>query len=170
MEILIAGVILVAFMAYASTRIKRTAAKAFEAETVETDQFVIQKPDGFLNVINGDPQFAFEAYSKEFGTGDAAPLRMGTATIKISDSGIDQAVAIKGSGTDISSDINEVVSEKHYRLIEGKRVNKETELRVLYKIAESSGQVFILEITTLSEASDEFSHKTESMLDSFEIK
>ena len=170
MEILIAGLILVAFMAYASTRIKRSAAKAFEAETVETEQFVIQKPDGFLNVINGDPQFAFEAYSKEFGTGDASAIRMGTATIKISDAGSDPAVSIKESGTDIASDIKEVIGEKHYRLIEGKRVNKGTEIRVLYKMAESNGKFFVLEITTLAEAPDEFLHKIESMLDSFEIK
>jgi hypothetical protein len=166
MEILIAGVILVAFMAYASTRIKRSAAKAFEAETVETHQFVIQKPDGFLNVINGDPQFAFEAYSKEFGTGDASAIRLGTATIKISDAGIDPVV----SGTEIASDIKEVIGEKHYRLIEGKRVNNGTELRVLYKIAENKGKVFVLEITALPEAPDEFSRKIEHMLDSFEIK
>ena len=170
MEILIAGLILVAFMAYASTRIKRSAAKAFEAETVETEQFVIQKPDGFLNVINGDLQFAFEAYSKEFGTGDASAIRMGTATIKISDAGSDPAVSIKESGTHIASDIKEVIGEKHYRLIEGKRVNKATDLRVLYKMAESKGKTFVLEITTLPEAPDEFSRKIESMLDSFEIK
>jgi hypothetical protein len=166
MEILIAGVILVAFMAYASTRIKRSAARAFEAETVETHQFVIKKPDGFLNVINGDPQFAFEAYSKEFGTGDASAIRLGTATIKVSDAGSGPAVV----GTEIASDIKEVVGEKHYRLVEGKRVNKEIDLRVLYKIAESQGKVFVLEITALPEAPDEFSHKIESMLDSFEIK
>ena len=170
MEILIFGLILVALMAYASTRIKRTAAKAFEAETVETEQFVIQKPDGFLNVINGDPQFAFEVYSKEFGTGDAAQIRMGTATIKILNAGPDAAIAIKESGTDIDSDINEVIGEKHYRLIEAKRVSKGSDLRVLYKIAESEGKVFVLEITTLPAASDEFLQKTESMLDSFEIK
>ena len=170
MEILIAGVILVALMAYASTRIKRSAAKAFEAETVETEQFVIQKPDGFLNVINGDPQFAFEAYSKEFGTGDASAIRMGTATIKMSDAGSAPAVLIEESGTDIASDIKEVIGEKHYRLIEGKRVNKATDLRVLYKMAESKGKTFVLEITTLPEAPDEFSRKIESMLDSFEIK
>ena len=166
MEILIAGLILVAFMAYASTRIKRSAAKAFEAETVETQTFVIKKPDGFLNVINGDPQFAFEAYSKEFGTGDASAIRLGTATIKISNAASEPVV----TGTEIASDIKEVIGEKHYRLIEGKRVTKGTEFRVLYKIAEGQGKVFVLEITALPEAPDEFSSKIESMLDSFEIK
>ena len=170
MELLIPGLILVALMAYASTRIKRSAAKAFEAETVETEQFVIQKPDGFLNVINGDPQFAFEAYSKEFGTGAAKEFRMGTSTISIADAGTDPTKTIKSAGTEVVSNINEVVGEKHYRVIEGKRINKGTELRVLYKIAESGGKVFVLEITTLPEAPDEFSHKIESMLDSFEIK
>src|SRR5580765_1394277 len=94
MDLLIPGLILVALMVYASTRIKKTAAAAFEAETIETDDFVIQKPDGFLNVINGDPQFAFEAYSKEFGGPGAENFRQGTAHLKIYEGvSADQAVA-----------------------------------------------------------------------------
>jgi len=37
-------------------------------------------------------------------------------------------------------------------------------------MAGSNGKTFVLEITTLPEAPDEFVHKIESMLDSFEIK
>ena len=170
MEILILGLILVAFMVYASTRIKRSAAQAFDAETVETEQFVIQKPEGFLNVINGDPQYAFEAYSKEFGVDDAAEFRLGTATLKILESQGDPADTIKNSATEIVSDINEVIGENHYRVIEAKRAKKEIEFRVLYKIAESGSKIFELEIAALSETPDEFSRKIESMLDSFEIK
>lgn len=170
MEILILGLILVAFMVYASTRIKRSAAQAFDAETVETDQFVIQKPEGFLNVINGDPQYAFEAYSKEFGVDDAAEFRLGSATLKIFGSQGDPADPIKNSGTEIVSDINEVIGENHYRVLEAKRVKKEIDFRVLYKIGDKDHKLYELEIVALAETPDEFSRKIESMLDSFEIK
>src|SRR5215218_1576466 len=83
MELLIPGLILVALMVYASTRIKKTAAEAFEPETVESDEFIIQKPEGFLNVIGGDPAYAFEAYSKEYGGEGAQEFRQGTATVTV---------------------------------------------------------------------------------------
>src|SRR5687767_8261126 len=53
MELLIPGLILVALMVYASTRIKRTAAAAFDRETVDTEDFIIQKPEGFLHNLHG---------------------------------------------------------------------------------------------------------------------
>ena len=67
MELLIPGLLLVALMVYASTRIKRTAAEAFEPETIETDVFVLEKPEEFLNVINHDLALELQAYSREFG-------------------------------------------------------------------------------------------------------
>jgi hypothetical protein len=170
MEILIGGLILVALMAYASTRIKRSAAQAFAAETVETDEFVIQKPDGFLTVVNGDPQYAFEAYSKEFGTEDATEFRLGTATIKIMSASADADTEIRDSGAEIISDINEIIGENHYRLVEAKRIKKDIAFRVLYKTAEAGAKKYVLEINALANAPDEFSRKIESMLDSFEIK
>ncbi len=100
MELLIPGLILVALMAYASTRIKRSAARAFESETIETDEFVIQKPEGFLNVLNGDPKFAFESYSKPYGQEPAQEFRQCTAKLRIiENSGLAKVTAdIKNSG------------------------------------------------------------------------
>ena len=85
MELLIPGLILVGLMVYASTRIKRSAARAFEAETVETAEFTLYKPDGFLSVLNGDPAYIFEAYSKDFGTGDDNNVRAARARIRLLD-------------------------------------------------------------------------------------
>src|SRR5881392_682596 len=82
MEILIVGLIIVALMVYASTRIKRTAAAAFDAETIETDELTIRKPDGFLHNLNGDPKFAFEAYSKDLGVA-ATDVRAGRLTLAV---------------------------------------------------------------------------------------
>jgi len=155
-------------MVYASTRIKRTAAAAFEAETVETDEFIIQKPDGFLNVIGGDPQYAFEAYSKEFG-GQDENIRLGRVKLTIRPGlSVEQAVSeIEG---EVVSDISEVIGERHYRVVETKRIEKEIEFRVFHKLAEEEGKTYDLEIAVFAEASDDFLQKAEAMLASFELK
>ena len=67
MELLIPGLILVALMVWASTRIKKNAAAAFDAEVIETESFSIRKPEGFLHVLNDDSGLAFRSYSKDFG-------------------------------------------------------------------------------------------------------
>ena len=172
MELLIPGLILVALMVYASTRIKKTAAAAFEPETIETDDFIIQKPDGFLNVINGDPQLTFEAYSKEFGGVGAENFRQGTAHLRIYDGiSIDQAVAnLSDSEIEITGDISEVVNEIRYRVIEAKRMEKGVDFCTFYKIAERNAKVYEFEIAALVETTDEFMRKIEMMLAGFEVK
>lgn len=82
MELLIPGLILVAVMVWASTRIKRNAAAAFDAETVETDEFSIRKPEGFLHVLNDDSGLAFRSYSKEFGKIGNKEVRRATIEIE----------------------------------------------------------------------------------------
>ncbi len=83
MELLIPGLILVALMVWASTKIKRDAAAAFEPETIETDEFIIRKPDGFLHVVNDDSGLAFRAYSKEYGKNELNGDRQATIEVSI---------------------------------------------------------------------------------------
>ena len=172
MELLIPGLILVALMVYASTRIKKTAAAAFEPETIETDDFIIQKPEGFLNVIGGDPQYAFEAYSKDFGGAPSEDVRQATAKLRIYDGmTVDEAVAkLQGAENEIVSDIAEVIGEQKYRVIEYISIEKNVKFRILFKIAENKGQVYELKIAALNNANEEFMRKIEPMLDSFEIR
>ncbi|CAN5396129.1 hypothetical protein BH10ACI2_BH10ACI2_01920 [soil metagenome] len=173
MELLIPGLILVALMIYASTKIKKTAAEAFEPETVETDDFIIQKPDGFLNKLNGDPQFAFEAYSKEFGAASGAEnFRMGTANLIAFDGKtVKKAISeLSESGDKMGEQLAEVVGEHHYRVIEGTRVVKDIDFRVRYKLAEKAGKLYRFETVNLVEASEEFVRRIDGMLDSFELK
>ena len=82
MELLIPGLVLVALMVWASTRIKKNAAAAFDMETVETDEFSIRKPEGFLHVLNDDSGFAFRSYSKEFGKVGNKDVRAATIEIE----------------------------------------------------------------------------------------
>ncbi len=172
MEILIPGLILVALMVYASTRIKKSAALAYEAETVETDDFIIHKPAGFLNVINGDPHYAFEAYSKEFGPEGAEEIRRATATLTIR-RGIAQdrvAANLIGSGITKIGDTNEIVDGIRYRNFELKRKDKGHTFRVYYKLAEKDEKVYELEINALNEPTDEFVRNIETMRDSFILR
>ena len=171
MELLIPGLILVALMVYASTRIKRTAAQAFEAETVETDQFVIAKPEGFLNVLNGDPQYAFEAYSKDFGDDEEKSVRAATSHLQVyAGTGVEDRVnAITGSGFDKVNDIAEVIGDVHYRLIEGRRTDGKSPARIFYKLAERASKTFELKVEALDSV-PETMRRAEALLDSFEIK
>lgn len=172
MELLIPGLILVALMVYASTRIKKTAAAAFEAETVETDDFIIQKPEGLLTVLNGDERYAFESYSKEFGGEGAENFRKATAYLRIIDSAsIEQAVAdLRDPDDEPVSDIGEVIGDNRYRVIEIKRVVSGIEFRVFYKLAAKAGKVYEFQVTVISETTDEFMRNIETMLNGFEVK
>lgn len=171
LAILIPGLIIVALMVWASTRIKRIAATAFEPETIETDDFVIQKPDGFLNNLNGDPKYVFEAYSKEFGA-DATDIRQGRVQLTVIEgTAIEQIVAsLSDKGDEIVDDATEVIGSTRYRLIEAKRDENGPDLCVTYKIAEKGSRVFTLETIRLAETSDEFARKIEAFANSFELK
>jgi hypothetical protein len=168
LTIVILGLILVALMVYTSTRIKRSAAAAFAAETVETDDFIIQKPDGFLNVIDPEPPHAFEAYSKGFG-GPRDSIRFATASLTVR-TGTSIEEAIGDIDDEVVSDIGEVIGERHYRVVEAKRKEKDLDFRVLHKLAEKGGSTYDLEMIVFDEIPDDFLHAAEAMLASFELK
>jgi hypothetical protein len=172
MEILIVGVIVVALMAYASTRIKRSAAAAFGAETIDKADYSVEKPEDFLNVVNGEPKYAFEAYSKYYGEDDAARFRQANAYLTIHESKtIDDVIAdIKSSGDEITDDISEVVGSTHYRLIEAKRRKDGVNFRVFYKLAAMDDRVYVFQIVRLAGTADEFTNKTDAFINSFELK
>jgi hypothetical protein len=171
MEILIVGLILVGFMVYASTRIKRTAAQAFEPETVETDDFTIEKPAGFLHVLNGDPALSFEAYSKETGVDDASRFRAARAALRIYEKRtLDYASKAVKESSKIVSDTSEVVDGQKYRGMEGSSEEKEVEFRELYKLAEKDGRVFEFKLSILKTAEPEVLQRSEAMIGSFRLK
>lgn len=171
MELLIPGLILVALMVYASTKIKRTTAAAFEAETIETDEFILNKPDGFLHVLNGDEQYAFEAYSKEYGGPGAEDIRRATATVKVTTTTVKEEAARRiNAGNDLIDDRSEVVGETKYRLIETRAVANDIAYRNLFKLAERGGKTYVFTLIVIAETTDEAMRDIEGMLNSFEIK
>ena len=105
MELLIPGLILVALMVYVSTKIKKSAAQAYETERIDTEEFSITKPEGFINPLNTNSPFAFEAFTKEFGSTPNERLRKASAELRIIDGGgFDEVVdSVRTSAANFSS-------------------------------------------------------------------
>jgi hypothetical protein len=148
MEIFILGIILVALMAYVSTRIKKSAARAFEKETIETEDFSIVKPEGLLNPAGGNSAYAFEAYSKDFGENDAAEYRKMTARIYKNP---DRDTQLPG---------------------ETEKTEKGVTIQTFRKIlkTDDSSETYELEISVLKDYREQYFDKINEMLNSFSLK
>lgn len=171
MELLIPGLILVALMVYASTKIKKTAAAAFEPETIETDDFAIEKPDGFLNVLNLDPGLELDMYSKEFGIENAADKRQARIELRhYRVCKMSEAIAMIKEKATIRSDIGEIINERKYRLIEAERIEKGIGFREIYKLTEKGADIYELKAIILEDAADDISQKADAVVLSFTVK
>lgn len=167
MELLIPGLILVALMVYASTKIKKRAAAAFEPEAIETEHYLLNKPEGFLHVI-GDPDHEFAAYSKEFGENENARIRQ--ARIEI-DTIRDQTVDDVCRTIEITSkDCNVTSPSDSVRIIETDEVANEIELRGFYKIIAAPSATYQLRFAVLPEHKDDYLGRIDEALESFTVK
>ncbi len=171
MELLIPGLILVALMVWASTRIKRNAAAAYDAEVIETEEFSIAKPEGFLHVLNDDSGLAFRAYSKGFGTVGNRDVRRSTIEIE----------ALRGTDIEkrlkeISADAGSIGPVEAYidggekaALVRTTAVIDGGEFDVARKLITRGDTVYEVRVTTLSEFIGEHSDEIESILDSVRV-
>jgi hypothetical protein len=145
MEIWIIGGAIVALMIYVSTRIKRSAATAYEREIVETAEFSIVKPEGFINPI--ESKFAFEAYTKDFGTSEESEeFRQAWASVEIIDSAGNNVVAA-----------HEIVG-------------KEVPIKVWRKTIVGAKYHYELQISVLEENEHEYLERINLMFESFTFK
>jgi hypothetical protein len=168
MELLIPGLILVALMAYVSTRIKRSAARAFETETIEGDGFTIVKPDGFLHRMDENTEYAFEAYSKDFGRGLAENVRAANSVVIAGRSGLDEAVAIERSRlSDVEESEAFELGEAHCVLLQGELLRDGHPFQVFTKILQREDRTFTLRIEVLKELTDDFTRRIDEMILSF---
>src|SRR6476469_1316581 len=127
-------------MVWASTRIKRTAADAFDVEVVETAEFTIRKPAGWLSIAV--PKLPFEAYTKDYAPPPNEEMRLGTATVEVSYEGLDNAAAAAVDGANIVEELREKVGDVHYRVFTLNRSDNDLELLELVKLAEQNGRVY----------------------------
>jgi hypothetical protein len=168
MELLIPGLILVALMVWASTKIKKTAAEAYSEETVSTGGFTLVKPEGFIIPVNDDPAILFEARSREYET--VASGSLPAASVTVENSG---GMAFDDACISIKSKADRILEEDVHR--EGSRVSmitaEESEDSVsyvtTYKVIEAAENVLILRARTLPEQSVELGQKVEAMVRSF---
>jgi len=171
MEILIPGLILVGLMVWVSTRIKRNAAKAFEREEIETAEFSLTKPEGFLAPVDPADGALFSAYSKEFGIDGAERLRRAAAELRVfpvaqlSDV-IEQA---KDGAADILFEQTGVIGGSKCANIVLERLEDGISLESHYKIVAGPASVYQLAVNVLSANKDEFQPKIDELLDSFSL-
>jgi hypothetical protein len=176
MEIFIVGVIVVALMVYVSTRIKKSAAQAYEPETIEAEDFTINKPAGFINPINDDSAFAFEAYTKDFGTDEAKDFRQARARLRrISDSSFDAVCknVKQSAGKILSKNFSENVAQgQRGFLLETEGVEKEVPVFSAWKIVESRKRrkIYELQISVLEEYKKNYADEIAEMIESFAVK
>jgi hypothetical protein len=168
MEILIIGLILVAVMVWASTKIKRTAAQAFDAEEIHADGFTLEKPEGFLNRVYEKHDMLFDAYSKEFGTGDDDNVRAATAVVYATDEPINEAASLEQSRL-LSSDRSEMfeLGGSHCIIVTGSSEKDGRKFNISEKLLGQGGRTLVLKIEVLAEPDVELSRKIEQMLLSF---
>jgi hypothetical protein len=168
MELLIPGLILVALMVWASTKIKRSASKAFDAEHIEGDGFTIDKPDGFLNRHYDGGDLLFDAYSKDLGTGEADNIRAATAVVFSSDESINEAASLEQSRL-INSDRSErfELNGRHCVIVTGEEERDGHVFRVSEKLLECGDHTLVLKVEAVQETQEELSRKIEQMLLSF---
>lgn len=172
MELLIPGLILVALMVWASTRIKRNAAAAFDAETVEANEFTIQKPEGFLHVLNDESGLAFRSYSKEFGKIGNKEVRQATIEIE-RHSGVELDNVIKEieeAAESISSVETYIDGGERAALVDSIEVADGGEYIVHRKLVTRGATLWEGRCSVLSEHEEELSDKLEMALDSIRIK
>lgn len=167
MELLIPGLIIVAIMVYASTRIKRSAARAFDRDEIAAADFSITKPEGFIHVLNGDPKLVFEAHTKDFGRDGAEDVRQATVSLQVSENAGADEISERAK-----RDLAEIQKEENNGAvwISGYKEEKGIALEVIHKIVGKGGRVYDLEVTALRDFSDELSERVNEMLESFGVK
>lgn len=147
MEILIIGLILVALMVYTSTKIKAAVAAAYSEEKIQTPDFEIIKPDGFLSPCDDKSIYAFEAYSREFGEGEAADLHHVSVTLLIHE----------------RLSVNETEIESH-------EVKNGVSLKIIRKYLHTPRNTYELTITALKDNYQQYDERIQKMLNSFKIR
>jgi hypothetical protein len=169
MEIFFIGSLLVALMIYVSTRIKKSAAQAFESETIETDEFIITKPVGFLHVINTESVYAFEAYSKEFNADNVRQARIFISEFSGGNFAEICDETRKNAGVILTDDVS--AGDKAC-LIKSEETSEDARTYNFYKIigSETHQKVYRLKVSVLQEFSDVYKERVDEIFESFRLK
>ena len=175
MEILIVGVALVALMVFVSTKIKKSAARAFEREVVDKKDFIIIKPEGLINPLREKSQFEFEAYSKEFGKNDAEEFNQMTAHLRVFTNANFRKICMnakKSVSEIVSENVSKTKNKQTLFLLEGRSFENEAQFFKTWKIVHSiqRQKVYELQISILENYKKDYAERLSEMLESFTVK
>ncbi len=176
MEILIIGGVLVVIMVIVSTQIKKSAAQAFESEIIETEDFRLVKPAGFVHPLREVSDYAFEAYSKEFGEKNERNIWRAQVYITVSE-GLNFNAVCKN----VKKEDGEILSEKILKdtadgekvcLIEKEMSKDDTEFSEFRRIVESRKQqkTCDLKILVLKSFRADYIGRVDEFMSSFQLK
>lgn len=153
-------------MVYASTKIKKRAAEAFEPETIETQRYTLQKPEGFLHVIDS-PRHDVEAYSKEYSDDDSSRR----ATIEVDILRDTDLKTVRESLRHASARFAVTEETENACRIETEETANEIGLKVFYKLGDArAGAIFRLRFAVVAKHEDEYLRRIDETLDSFTVK
>lgn len=172
MEILIPGLILVALMAWLSTRIKRNAAAAFDAERVETADVIVNKPEGFLHVLNDDSGLLFRAYSKAFGKVGRSDMRQATIEVeRHRGSALDEVLAAaKGAAETFTSETSYMDGGEKAIDARSTRIRDGGEFEIVHKFVSRGPDVIEARGTVLSEHKDDHMSDIETAVETLKVR
>ncbi|CAN5480232.1 hypothetical protein BH18ACI1_BH18ACI1_20690 [soil metagenome] len=176
MEILIIGGVLVLVMVIVSTQIKKSAERAFEPEIVETEDFRLVKPEGFVHPIRDDSGYAFEAYSKDYGERGERNIWRAQVYLTVS-ANLDFVSACKN----VRQEADKVLAENILQaapegekmcLIESEKSEREVNFYEIRKIIESKKQqkTYDLQILVLKAFRDNYVGRIDELINSFRLK
>ena len=177
MEIFIVGSVVVALMVFVSTKIKRSAARAFVPELIERDEFNIAKPEGFMTPLEtGRDGFLFEAYSREYGEKEARNTRRAEAFLTVAENFNFDAECErtkKSAGKILSERVLENGEGERVFLLESEEKGEnDFPVIVFRKIVESRERrkTYDLKVSVLQPFRDVYIHKVNEMINSFRLK
>ena len=175
MEILIIGGVVVLIMVIVSTQIKKSAARAFEREIIETDDFRIVKPSGLMNPIRSVSEYAFEAYSKDYGEKKERNIWQAQVYLTVSKDlnfvQVCKNAKLKGKILSKKFETDASAGQK-IRLLESEESGKDASFYVFQKIVESEKQqkVYDLQIKILKAFRDVYAERVDEILNNFHLK
>lgn len=176
MEIFIVGVVVVALMVYASTKIKKTAAAAFAPEIIDEEEFRLVKSEGYMYPFKESSPFAFEAYTKDFGFEEAKDFRRSRATLKVVSNSDFETVCknAKKTADKITSKrfIEDTPAEQKLFLLETEKSENGVRFFTVWKIVESRARrkIYQFQVSVLEEYREELAEAANQMVGSFEVK
>ena len=158
-------------MVYASTKIKKNAAKAYDEEMIEDERFRLIKPEGFINPVEPVGDAIFSAYTRDYGTEGSADMRLADANIYFF-----PGETIAKRQAEIAKTI-EIVNARSFQIasfpammLEGSHVDNNVKIVSFYKLIEDGSDLYELRTEMLEDERNNLGDRIEKMMDSFELR